>query len=772
MSLKSGLKNVSLKMKLGIGLGALILLSFTAFTVVSYNSTYDAVLEGQHDSMEQMTATLAGTLQEYLDQASIISILLAKDKQLAFIASGDNNDFSQLEASLKELPGAEAVYVFDQSGKVMGGAITGGKPFSAFSVADRDYFKITTSGEKYIGNSVIESRFTGVPAFVVAAPIRNAFNQVVGGLGITVDFTKFSEKFILPVKLGDRGYPYILDQNGVIIAHPSADLMLKDVSKFQFVKDSLAKPVGAQNYMWQGESKFQFWQQLENGWVLVSSVYETDLSGPAKEQRNVLAGIGLLGILLTLGAALYLIARQVVRPVNDVQKFAEQVADGNYNASLDNDYEGEMGALASHITTMVAELKNKLGFSQGLLEGLTLPCIVGDTNENVVFINQPCLDFLDRKGKPKDYLGQKLGKVFYDDESRQTLNGKVLQDGNALVGERTQLVTTAGNSKEMQADVAPIKDLDGKLIATYGIFTDLTEIVENQRRMEQQNEMIAHTASQALDIAEQVSSAAEELSAQIQESSQGADNQRGRLTESATSMEQMNSTVLEVARNSSSAAEISAQAKNQAMEGSEIVKEVMETISSISTKAEELKRDMGELGDQAESIGQVMTVIADIADQTNLLALNAAIEAARAGEAGRGFAVVADEVRKLAEKTMAATTEVGQAIRAIQGSARKNIASTDETVEVIARSTELAHGSAESLAKIVKLAEETADQVRSIATAAEQQSASSEEISTAMEQINQIAGENAEAMSQSNQAVTDLAGLAGSLRQLMDEMRS
>jgi len=279
-------------------------------------------------------------------------------------------------------------------------------------------------------------------------------------------------------------------------------------------------------------------------------------------------------------------------------------------------------------------------------------------------------------------------------------------------------------------------------------------------------------ASRLEGVVATVSSASEELSAQIEQSSRGSENQAQRVGETATAMEEMNATVLEVAKNASQAAETSDAAKRKAQEGSNVVEQAIREIANVHEQSLALKSDMDTLGKQAEGIGQIMNVISDIADQTNLLALNAAIEAARAGEAGRGFAVVADEVRKLAEKTMTATKEVGDAIHGIQQGTKRNIENVERSAKSVEEATTLAKKSGESLTAIVNLVDAASDQVRSIATASEQQSSASEEINRSIEEISTISAETSQAMGQAAQAVSELARQSQELQSLIEDMQS
>ena len=279
----------------------------------------------------------------------------------------------------------------------------------------------------------------------------------------------------------------------------------------------------------------------------------------------------------------------------------------------------------------------------------------------------------------------------------------------------------------------------------------------------------AHQLEGVVDV---ISTATEQLSALIVQSSRGAEEQSHRVSVTSSAMEEMNATVGEVAENAAKASETSDAARAKAQDGAQMVGNVVNDITAVQRQSLEVKTDMAALGKQADGIGQIMGVISDIADQTNLLALNAAIEAARAGDAGRGFAVVADEVRKLAEKTMSATQEVGGVIRGIQEGTRKSIDGVERSVSIIEGATQRATVSGESLAQIVNLVEQASDQVRSIAAASEQQSASSEEISRAVEQVATISAETAQAMGRASEAMAEMTRQAQVLRQLIHELKA
>lgn len=308
------------------------------------------------------------------------------------------------------------------------------------------------------------------------------------------------------------------------------------------------------------------------------------------------------------------------------------------------------------------------------------------------------------------------------------------------------------------------RDKAGNPVRACGSLVDIQEV-------EEKNERILATASQLESMARMLSSAAKNLSEHIEQSKEGAVRQASRSTETATAMEEMNVTVLEVAKNAGHASEASASTRNKAEVGEQVVQKAIDGIEIVRQQALKLKVDMGQLDNNAKAITRIMSVISDIADQTNLLALNAAIEAARAGEAGRGFAVVADEVRKLAEKTMSSTAEVDKAVMDIQTSTGQSITQVDIAAKAIDDATLLVNRSGEALQEIVHMADVTADQVGAIAAAAEEQSSTSEEINRSIAEVNDIAGRTVQTMREAAQAVAELASQSHALERLVKEIK-
>ena len=294
---------------------------------------------------------------------------------------------------------------------------------------------------------------------------------------------------------------------------------------------------------------------------------------------------------------------------------------------------------------------------------------------------------------------------------------------------------------------------------------------EASRKADSANAEMMQAASRLETAAHEMEAYANSISHSTAGVKDGTSNQDTRIREILVSIEQLTSSVLDVARSASSAALQAEESRVKVESGAALAKESGKAMAELRSLTGSLTSNIHKLGEQSQSIGQVMGVINDIADQTNLLALNAAIEAARAGEAGRGFAVVADEVRKLAEKTMQATHEVRDSITSIQDLTKVNITGMDNAVASMQRVGDLSDETVTALAEVQIAVKEAAAQVQSIAAAVEQQSASSSAVSALVGDVSSIASDNAELVVRADNELHSLVRKSGELLELVSQLR-
>jgi len=234
-------------------------------------------------------------------------------------------------------------------------------------------------------------------------------------------------------------------------------------------------------------------------------------------------------------------------------------------------------------------------------------------------------------------------------------------------------------------------------------------------------------------------------------------------------IDEVSETIRSVSQSSTGAANAARQTVDLAQAGRESAQQSASTMQSLAAEVAETARQIGTLEAQSEKIGKVLSVIDEIAEQTNLLALNASIEAARAGEAGRGFAVVAGEVRRLAERTTAATREIGDVVGSIQNETRRAVEAIASNQAAAGKEQSLASATGEHLSRITEMAHQAGEQIVQIAAAATQEASSIAHIRENVDRMAKLGELTAQEARTTVHACEELSHLAATLHTLIEQ---
>ncbi|QWT42602.1 methyl-accepting chemotaxis protein [Dickeya dadantii] len=244
---------------------------------------------------------------------------------------------------------------------------------------------------------------------------------------------------------------------------------------------------------------------------------------------------------------------------------------------------------------------------------------------------------------------------------------------------------------------------------------------------------------QVHDSSASISTGSSEIAIGSNDLSRRTEEQASSVQQTAASMEQISQTIRQNGDTVREAAQLANAASQTATKGNEVVRNVITTMSDISTSS--------------RKIGDIITVIDSIAFQTNILALNAAVEAARAGEQGRGFAVVAGEVRNLAQRSASAAREIKELITT--------------SMEKVESGSQLVTHAGETMVDIVTQAQHVANLISEIGVTTQEQESGISQINQAITQMDSATQQNAALVEESASAADSLSDQAAKLVELM-----
>ncbi len=462
--------------------------------------------------------------------------------------------------------------------------------------------------------------------------------------------------------------------------------------------------------------------------------------------KNILYfSVSLLCLVLVIN---WIFSKLVTSRLRMLEQKASQVAAGDIDVEVHDDYVDSIGRLSRNFHQMAINIRDRMEYANSLRLGISEPFYIVDPDLKITYINDAAAIRIAGLSQ-REAMGRKCYEVFSNETCEQLIEAlkQAIGPEDAVAGKRCTLINRQGKEIPLLCSSSLLRDSRGNILGGFSFLRDLTAEVTAEKKLQESyfNEESAKKAmeskvnelseifgkvaqgdftprgaldgkndamdlltqrlNQTLDgIVDLITQTKEHILPVIRgviQISQGNQSLAQRTQQQAAAMEEISSTLEQLVSNTS-------QNLGNTRHADSMAKEAVQVAQDGGKQVEKTVRAMAEMSEASHKIVEMMELINEITFQTNLLSINAAVEAARAGEQGKGFAVVANEVRNLSKRSSAAAKDIQVLVREILDKVTKSSQWVEQLQANFEKIVKTSEGVSHALSEVTLGTEESA----------------------------------------------------------------
>jgi methyl-accepting chemotaxis protein len=398
---------------------------------------------------------------------------------------------------------------------------------------------------------------------IAYAPVKSDSGEFLGLLAIASGFDTLNN-IVAQTKIGKTGYAFLIDDDGMVIAHPDEKLILEaNINKIpgmeKIAKAVMARQKGIEYYTFQGVEKLaSFAPAGVKSWSVVTTQSKDEIMDLPRDLRNrsILVGSILLCISLVL---VYFFGRSVSMPISRVVEGLANSASQVASASV------ELSSASNHLAEGASEQAASIEETSSSLEEMS-----SMTKQNAENANQAnklmaeTRETVSRASSTMDMLTTSMVEISKASEE----TSKIIKTIDEIAFQTNLLALNAAveaaRAGEAGAGFAVVADEVRNLAMRAAEAADNTaNLIEGTvKRVKEGSELVEKTGKEFQAVAATVGKSSElvgEISAASLEQSQGIE-QVNKAVSAMDSVVQQNASSAE--QSASAAEEMNAQAEN------------------------------------------------------------------------------------------------------------------------------------------------------------------------------------------------------------------